>query len=545
MKSQLDDLRKRIYKNLKRKAYSFEGSISPELKAYRKDQIKSSRREFSSSSIEELKQSVADSELIYLGDFHTFDQNIRNVLRILKVIASNRRQCVIALEMVDAKFQYCLDAYMERHLTELEFLESIYYHDSWRFPWTHYKLIFELAKKYDIKMIALNTKGNLRERDEFASNLLSQALARYEKAQIVVVYGELHINNDKIPELVKKRNPNVRQTIIHQNLDEVYWTMRSEAREREGENQDDKIVKFNDREFCVNSAPPWVKYESMIYWYENLNNDPDFDIHEYIIENGKKIFSDDTQENFLTISQELAAAAGVAVDMDELEDFNLHDHTGLEFIEEKIQELEDKTIVNFYTNLIAMGQSFRLSGENTFYCSSYSMNRISYLAGIHVFHNYLASRRDGPEKAISSKDRESFFILFALESLHAFFFSKIMNPHRKCDMYWNLSEELMGDCAKSRANTLSASLRVLDGSDPGAALFGLNLNEIHATAQMTGHILGEYLYVKLSRLKSELDTELDLQKDIMDAEMNSSGFSQVRSLLLAGLNYREHKKRYF
>ena len=29
----------------------------------------------------------------------------------------------------------------------------------------------------------------------------------------------------------------------------------------------------------------------MIYWYENLCDDPDFDIHEYIIENGKKIFA--------------------------------------------------------------------------------------------------------------------------------------------------------------------------------------------------------------------------------------------------------------
>ena len=50
------------------------------------------------------------------------------------------------------------------------------------------------------------------------------------------------------------------------------------------------IVSFSQNEFCIVSAPPWVKYESMVYWYENLCDDPDFDIHEYIIENGKKIF---------------------------------------------------------------------------------------------------------------------------------------------------------------------------------------------------------------------------------------------------------------
>ena len=534
MTSQLSDLRQRIYKNLKRKAYSFEGEVSRELKTYRKDQVKSSKRPFHASNIEELKKGVDDSEIIYLGDFHTFDQNIRNVLRILKVIATNHRQCLIGLEMVDAKYQFCLDAYMQGQLTELEFLESISYHESWRFPWTHYKLIFDLAKEHDIKMIALNTKGNLRERDEFASKALNQALDSNPGAQIVVVYGELHINQDKIPALTKKRRPQIKQTIIHQNLDEVYWTMK-------GESQEDKIVKFNDREFCINSAPPWVKYESMIYWYENSDNDPDFDIHEYIIENGKKIFNDDTHENFLTISAELASAANIELDEDELENFNLRDHTALEFIEEKIQDLSDKTIANFYNALIATGQSFRIAGENTFYCSSYSMNRISYLAGIHVFHCYMGAKSDDLDKPLASRNREHFFALCALESMHAFFFSKIMNPHRKCDMYWNLVSELDKELPKSRKTILSASLQIMDGEDPLKSLFSMSLIDIYQVCQLVGHIFGEYLYVKIFNLGEKLD----VSKDFMEVDLNSKGFGGVRKSLLAGLDYKTHKKRYF
>lgn len=533
MESKLNELRKRIYQNLKRKAYSLEGSVSPELKTYRKDQVRSSKRPFSSSDIEELKESCNASDVIYLGDFHTFDQNIRNVLRILKVIANNERDCIIALEMVDAKHQYCLDAYMDGQLTELEFLESIDYHDSWRFPWTHYKLIFELAKEHRVRTLALNTRGNLKQRDQYAAEILDQALENNPNTQIVVVYGELHINSDKIPGILKRMNDEVEQTIIHQNLDDVYWTMKDE-------DQVEKIIKFNDKEFCINSAPPWVKYESMIYWYENLNNDPDFDIHEYIIENGKKIFSEDTHENFLAIGAELSKAAKLGLHEENLENFNLRDHTGLEFIEEKIQKVKDKTVANFYNSLIATGHSFRISGENVFYCSSYSMNRISYLAGIHVFH-CIRQQSGFEDTRLKSKERISFFTQSVFESLHAFFFSKIMNPHRKCDMYWNLGFNLEEVQSKTEQKIYESALRVLNGESLNDSLFGMNMFDCHLSAQMVGHILGEYLYLKIFK-ESE---KLELVKALSLVSFDEVTFNKARKKLLAGLDYKKHKKRYF
>lgn len=540
MKSELNDLRERIYKNLKRKAYSFEGEVSAELKSYRNDQLQSSKRPFYSSDINELKDSVMESQLIYLGDFHTFDQNIRNVLRILKVIANNHmnegRDCVIGLEMVDAKYQYCLDAYMQNHLTELEFLESIAYHDSWRFPWTHYKLIFELAREHGIRMIALNTKGSLEHRDRFAAKLLDQTLKESESRQIVVVYGEYHINPDKIPALLENIRPQAKQTIIHQNLDEVYWKMRSDS-------QESKIVKFSEHEFCINSAPPWVKYESMIYWYENMDNDPDFDIHEYIIEKGKKIFNEDIHDNFLAISQELASAVSLNLSEEDLENFNLYDHTGLEYIEEKIQALSNKELSEFYNNLIATGQSFRLPNKSTFYCSSYSMNRITYLAGTHIFH-----------VCLQESGTVDFFTLFTFEHMYGYFFSKLMNPHRKCEMYWNLQAKLTSTetSAESseKANCLQACLSILDGHKPKEALKELSLIEIHMVSQFIGHIYGEYLYTKLSLFGESiggkfLKRKLDFKKDILSIPVSEQGLSKIRGILLEDMNYRQHKKRYF
>ncbi len=250
MKKEIIELRKRIFDNLKEKALSFESSVSAELINYRKDQEFFSKREFSKATIEELKKRVKETDAIYLGDFHTFDQNIRNVLRIIKVILNSKNKCIVALEMVDAQFQFYIDTYMDGHLTDLEFLESIDYHESWRFPWTHYKLIFDLAKENDIKIIGLNTKGNLIERDLFAANLISHTLKTQQNTQVLVLYGELHLTPNKIPKLVKDQNPQIESVIIHQNLDEVYWKLEQTNMGR----KKTQVIEFDEDEFSIQLA---------------------------------------------------------------------------------------------------------------------------------------------------------------------------------------------------------------------------------------------------------------------------------------------------
>lgn len=534
MKSEIIKLRKKIFSHLKSKALGLEGGISSELKSYRKDQERSSHRDFFPAEIDELKASVNNANIIYLGDFHTFDQNIRNVLRIIKVIINEKNKCMIGLEMVDAQCQFYIDTYLEGHITDLEFLESINYRDSWRFPWTHYKLIFELAKEYKIKIIGLNTQGNLTERDDFAAKLISNSLKNYPEHQLLIVYGELHITKNKIPYQVSKDKPELKSIIIHQNLDEVYWKQTAE-------NKNDKIIKFTDSEYCINSAPPWIKYESMIYWYENLCDDPDFDIHEYIIENGKKIFGDDTHENFILICNEMISAIKLNLDQDRLEDFNLHDHTGLEFIQEKVSNLKSVDILNFYQYLIETGQSFKLPDQSTLYCSSYSMNRIAYLAGVHIYHYYLEENNIQTMNILESKSSEDKFIFFAFEGLFAFFFSKVMNPHRKCEMYLDLRTKASHTENLTDRKVFSSAANILDGKSLSLNLEEFNLIDIYETALFTGHILGEYLYENLFNRNKNINIETDL----FQSELNQFSFKKLLKLLLQDIPYQEHQKRYF
>ena len=80
--------RKSIYENLKHKALSFEDR-GDSLNEYLNDQSLMAQRDFTLSNLEELKQRVLKSDFIFLGDFHTFDQNIRNALRVIKVLEEN------------------------------------------------------------------------------------------------------------------------------------------------------------------------------------------------------------------------------------------------------------------------------------------------------------------------------------------------------------------------------------------------------------------------------------------------------------------------
>lgn len=534
MKSQIIKLRKKIYKNLKEKASSYE-TLTPEIKQYYSDQKKYSKRKFNICDIEQIKENVLDSNLFFLGDFHTFDQNIRNVLRIIKVILSNNSNCAIGLEMISSKFQSYVDAYMDHHITDLEFLELINYNESWRFPWSHYKLVFDLAKKHNIKIIALNTQGSLFERDQHACNIISEITKESPGTKVVILYGELHITINKIPKMLKELRPELKQTIIHQNLDEVYWKLIEQGIEQ-------GIVSFSENEYCIISAPPWIKYESMIYWFENICNDPDFDIHEYIIEKGKKIFSEDTSENFYNICTDLISHLHLELDLEVIEDFTLYDHTRLEFVEENLESHLKQSLLAFYQHLISNNESFRLPHTTKFYCSSYSMNRISYLAGIHIFHTFLNKNNETAIKILDSKSIQSKFILFTLENMFGYFFSKIINPHRKCEMYFDLKKSLSNTPqSMNQKLILEKSLHCLDRENLFKILTGLNTKTIHEISLNVGHILGEYLYLNYSRNEDKNFSAHNLER----VSLKPSYFLELKKKLLNQNLYHQDSKRYF
>jgi hypothetical protein len=477
---------------MKDKALRYEEHFNNNILEYRKDQEFFSKRPFEASSMRVLISSVKKADVTYLGDFHTYDQNVRNLIRIIKSLVKGKNKFIIGLEMVMTTDQKFLDAFLDGFITELEFLESINYSESWRFPWTHYQVIFNLAKEHKLEMLALNSEGSLHDRDEHCADLLEKEILAKKGHSFLVLFGELHILPNKIPNVLNSRfkNRTISQTIIHQNLDDPYWAIT----ESDDDSNDFKVIEFSKNEFCIFSSPPWMKYESMCYWYECMMDDPDFDLHEYIIEKGLKIFNDSTVESFSWILSQLIKILSLDADHIDIHDYNLYDHSKMEFIEKII--MKKKSTHSFYRSLLEHNKSFHLLGTNSMYCSNYSVNRLIKLAGNYLFNLFRQEESTRFLGAINDSDSKlRFFHFFCSQNIFSYFFCRVINPFVKCDLFIDIHLKSQVDSKIVNNNIYICAKKILEDFEKAIEyLKDYDSFQIYQIAQVVGELLGHELF---------------------------------------------------
>lgn len=491
------DLHKTIYKQLKKRANSLEGEVSKELKSYERNQRKYANREFSGASIDQLFRSIRNSQVVFLGDFHSFDQNTRNLERLTRELLKQKKKFSLGVELVDGDHQYAIELYLNHEITELEFLEEIEYHKSWRFPWSYYRPFFEMARKHQLQIIALNSEGNLEERDARAATIISENLTKNPEERFLILFGELHIVPNKLPKRLKdkasKINPHYRATIIHQNLDEVFWKIHEVEIEKHNQ-----IVKFEDNEYSLQTAPPWIKYESMIYWYENLSDDPEFELHDYVLNTGILNLHSNMPENFIFLCEKIRKTLDYDVSDEELEDFNLYEHQNLSLISDKVGRLPKSTLSNFYKRLISIGRVFRIPFSNNYYCSSYSINRISFICGLHLQDITIRKKNINYESALMEKNIEQKFVLFIKQHSIGYLASKVINPFRKCDLYLDFKEKYKYEQGgKDTLNVYKSLINIIEseGCEEFTSLLDKTTHlHIYEVARKLGFYFGEVLY---------------------------------------------------
>ncbi len=437
---------------------------SKELTLYLEDQQKSAQRPYKTSNEKELKLSIENSDIILVGDFHTFDQNNKNFLRIINNLLSNNDDFVMAVEFIHHHSQHIIDAYLKDELTETEFLEEINYQDSWHFPWPHYKAFFDLAKEYNIKVIAINSDGTLPERDLFAAKIINAEIRK-----VLVFIGELHIVEDKLPKKLREMNPENKVLVIHQNLDDIYWDLKP------GE----YIIKFNDDEYSLQTSPPWIKYESLNYWFDYMDEDPDFEIHEHKLNQGIFLFSSNITDNFFDLCKKISEVLHLNISHQELEHFNLYDHQSLEIVLKNVYTYRNKELHQFLENQLISGAIFNLPNKRIYYCPTYSFNRLVLISGIHLYQ-IISDRNQSPFRINDSNLSLSYF---TQKRVFSYLVSKIINPFRKCDRYQDIQNEDVKkiiDCN---------SIEELE-----SIIFSLNLEQTNHIGQILGSYLGELLY---------------------------------------------------
>lgn len=538
MSSEILGLQKGLFEYMKRKASEFEVEESSMLQDFRTNQVDLASRDFSDSNIDELISSMESSQIIFLGDFHTFDQQSKNLTRLLQHLINKEEKLLLGVEFVHQDKQSVIDEFASHSITAMELLELTNYSDSWRFPWHAYKPFFDMARKGEVEIFALNSSGSLEERDANAAIRIKKVLNKNPDAKLLVFFGELHIAENKLPLRVKEICPSSKQTIIHQNLDEVYWKLQS---------SDDQVVKFKDDEFALQTSPPWVKYESMVYWFENLCEDPDFDLHQYMMGSGNMALNSNVPENFHFLCEELSNSMILNIKEESLEDFNLVDHSQISVILERVEKLKSLELREFYKTLIARGKSFHLPDSNILYCSNYSMNRLSFLAGIHLFES-VQKAQNNPQ--INYEDKSLFFLRFSQQNLIGYFSSKLINPYRKCDMYQNFKTLLEDeDLGSNERKNSQLFVDILEKKESPLELKKLLEDQDSITlfyvGRFLGKFLGEVLYLRIFNEKKLLERYDEIKERLFISQANLDNFLAFTNLILPGDSYKDLRKRSF
>ncbi len=452
-----DDFHYELYLNLKKRAREIEDqSENSELRQYASSLKEYLDRPFSVSNTAELRKSIAASDFIFLGDFHTFDQSTKNLERILDSLFSNLNDTPLALgvEFVDIQHQGAIDAFLEGLVTELEFLEMIFYSESWRFPWPHYQLLFRIARQNKMRVFALNSReGGPYLRDQKAARVLADLHYQFEGTKFFVLFGELHLFSDRLPGVLRDNlGEQTAITVIHQNLDEIYW------RARELSSPPPEVLQFREGEFCLLNALPWVKYEGQIHWFENILEDPEYDIHEALREGVTRIHFDNIDEEFALVKEHIIASLQLhkifpsSTVLQSDDGPNIYDSENLRFVLKVLENKKDNNKDNkedkdknknkveqkFYQKLSRQGKNFKIIGENVALCLNPSLTKLSKLAGPYIYENLQQRAVPLREVLFHPKNWESSFAAFFYLHTFTYLSSKMLNPFQKCDLYCDL-----------------------------------------------------------------------------------------------------------
>lgn len=266
----VERLQRRVQRHLEAEVRAHTGGQSPALERYYREYMREFRRYQKVSSYGELHEALLDSDVVFIGDYHTLRQSQEVALRLLLRALADERPVVLALEMIHAGDQAALDAYMNGDLDEERFLRAIRYEHTWNFDWRNYRPLFEAARHAGISVHGINhavgeRRGRFRQRDARIADSLASLVEARPEARMLVLIGDMHLAPKHLPRALEERlevlNFPRRRLIVYQNSDTLYWSLV-----RRGSELDTQVVRLGRDRYCVMDVPPYVKLQSYLGW---------------------------------------------------------------------------------------------------------------------------------------------------------------------------------------------------------------------------------------------------------------------------------------
>lgn len=478
-------IRKKLYLQIKSDVHKLLAETWKEFIPLEKKYAKELAQPWRSISKAELYEGLAEANLVLMGDFHALQQSQRAHLRILRDWPQGQ-PLVLAVEFFQARHQRYVDAYLRGKINEKTFLEKVAWSKTWGFPWEHYKPIVDWAIKHKIPIFGINwglrqTKiHSIKTRENFSAICLRKIYRRYPQHKLMVIYGDLHLSKGQLPSALRKQVGLKKARIqkVFQNDEALYFHALNRGLEHKLE-----YIRLRSGDFCVQSVPPWVKWQSYLFFLENTYDrqiddwDGDVDHTDHVAKLVGFLGAE-----FKANLKDLSLAVYTA------EDTHLYSR-----MRQELSRKQWKVVQQW----IANQRSFYLPELDVGYLGRVTVNHTAALAGEWV-HAFLSKR-----KSLFVDGTKDFERQIWIQSM-AYFGSKIINHKRKTNTLEDLRKSLLGSDAggKNRRILLLAinqKVREVSYFSHGNLLAlkkGAYDDETFVeAARLLGAMLGEKLYL--------------------------------------------------
>lgn len=226
-------------------------------------------------SPEEFDKTIADAQILLVGDYHALPASQRFAAELLEKCA-RERSVVLAVEAVLARDQQILDAWWRREIVEDELRRRLRFDRDWGYSWAPFYSLLNSARDcadgiYGLDCLPRNDLRRIRSRDQHAAAKLFEIRERHPRSAILALFGESHMAPQHLPRAVRECMPQERILTVLQNVDCLYWQAIAEGA---------TSVCIGEDTICIFNSSPLEKYESyrlcLDHWNAPNDEQPDF-----------------------------------------------------------------------------------------------------------------------------------------------------------------------------------------------------------------------------------------------------------------------------
>jgi uncharacterized iron-regulated protein len=430
LRDQLFQIQKRNYReNVKLVRESL--GHRPSIKTYGKEYSRYLKTYESVSDKTELIKKVMTADVVFHGDYHTLLQSKLSVLSILREIRG-KRDVILCLEMFHGDDQKHVNRFMAGELPEKKFLEKIDYKNKWPFRWSSWQPIISFCRENKIPILGINVEtdnrkglAGLRQRDVYSARIITKTLIRNPGKLVYVVDGDFHVSPNHLPKevrhLMRLLDEPVRELIIFQNVENLYWKLFKERLE------ETDVIKIKENMYCVMNTLPANKIQSYLNWLE-YSEDAYFPLSQD--------WEDDAFEGRgLTVTEIiniLVSVLQLQLPSDAMESLTVYYPNNMDFMKFVHETREFKGRIRLIKDKMKRGEGFLLefAREDVDTYAIYLPNSNINMAAEEACHFVNAVLRGPLKKAISSFDR---FYRNVITECIGFFGSKFINEKRQSE----------------------------------------------------------------------------------------------------------------